>query len=599
MKRTSLWTTVAAAAALVSWSVTGSESRPVATAASPAAAPAAAPAPAPAADPAAAPALLAIAVGNVEGHDSARIGIAVEGKDILAYVCSQDAAFNESYARWFKGKAEADGSFTIAPPNPKDPARLKGSLGETIKGSMLAADGKVLAYSAAAVDDGVSGLYRAEDEVDGDKYVLGWVVDPELNVAGAVQNNTKGKVTLPTPPAGATGRIVSQQGPKAQPVAGQKVVSPNIRAVGRRKGEKVTDQKKAASDAAAVNALAAKGGSPLFAAFLQQTRRFLSGARPANDTEAKVFARLARANRKVLADYVAAWDKEPAAKRGAVLGGAAALRNDQPLTPVALRSVSRRPVFAAVKAAASAPPPAPITRIRVTRLVCVNECNPEKILGVNISDEVFVIFTVVPTQTDVDPFSKTTQVYEQLDSGVSVALAPADMDLWPKAGTQATVTGDVEILADFIEDDTNDIATAKALLGTLVDVAATLAPIILDINTPPAGNTKKDEKKEEKTEEGKKPVDPGTKADAKKDEKKDAPKLNKDQIKAIADAVKTAIDGALTALPKTDRIGTAVVVVAPDRKIFKDDRTTRTTKLAVTNANLGAVYETSDILLLP
>ena len=43
-------------------------------------------------------------VGPVQcGEKTARIGLVADGDSYLAYVCSQDEAFNRDHARWFKG----------------------------------------------------------------------------------------------------------------------------------------------------------------------------------------------------------------------------------------------------------------------------------------------------------------------------------------------------------------------------------------------------------------------------------------------------------------------------------------------------------------
>src|SRR4051812_9768858 len=59
---------------------------------------------APGEEPAAAPAARTF-IGELTGApESARVGFVVEGNTFVAYVCSADQAFNDTFSRWFRGE---------------------------------------------------------------------------------------------------------------------------------------------------------------------------------------------------------------------------------------------------------------------------------------------------------------------------------------------------------------------------------------------------------------------------------------------------------------------------------------------------------------
>src|SRR5260370_23530600 len=120
-------------------------------------------------------------IGPLEGAPrSARVGVITDGADFIAYVCSQDDAFNKDHSQWLKGPV-ADGKLKGEAGGVKIDAQL---LPDKVEGSLTAA-GKTLKFSAAAVEPGgCSGLYRAEDDADGAHYVLGWIADADGAVVG-------------------------------------------------------------------------------------------------------------------------------------------------------------------------------------------------------------------------------------------------------------------------------------------------------------------------------------------------------------------------------------------------------------------------------
>jgi hypothetical protein len=104
--------------------------------------------------------------GPVTGSD-AFIGLVVNGANVMAYVCD-----SRTVSEWFSGQLQAGQLELLS----RGGARLSGTVtGNSVIGSFTAADSAPLAYVAqTAVLP--AGLYRAEAEAGGDKYVGGWIV---------------------------------------------------------------------------------------------------------------------------------------------------------------------------------------------------------------------------------------------------------------------------------------------------------------------------------------------------------------------------------------------------------------------------------------
>src|SRR5262249_19263102 len=128
-------------------------------------------------------------VGGIEGAPrSARIGIVAGAADFVVYVCSQDDDFNKSLSHWLKGQVESN-KFN----GEGGGVKVRGERqGDRVEGT-LTADGKTFKFRAAAVEaGGPAGLYRAEDTVEGQSHVLGWVIDAEGSVIGSARNSATG-----------------------------------------------------------------------------------------------------------------------------------------------------------------------------------------------------------------------------------------------------------------------------------------------------------------------------------------------------------------------------------------------------------------------
>jgi len=129
----------------------------------------------------------------------AKIGVVIEGEHFLAYVCSDDDAFNATHARWFRGMVGKPGILKAESGGVNLSAKLAGG---KVTGSVTGADKSPLAFTAAEASAG--GVFRAE-VIDGtDHYIVGWVRADDGATAGAAIRG-KGK---PAP-------LVQQKSPRA------------------------------------------------------------------------------------------------------------------------------------------------------------------------------------------------------------------------------------------------------------------------------------------------------------------------------------------------------------------------------------------------
>ncbi|HQR09492.1 MAG TPA: hypothetical protein PLN21_21900 [Gemmatales bacterium] len=159
----------------------------------------------------------------------ARVALVTTGDAFVAYACSNDKEFNGQYSRWFKGtmekgklKASADG------------VTMEGKVEDGLFiGTLACEDKKALTFNAWKTSDkGYAGLYRAEDDVDDDHYVVGWIVDPALEIVGAVKKQgQKPGVAVQSQPAQQRSqqiRRVIQQRNLSLPNGGNRVVQRRI-----------------------------------------------------------------------------------------------------------------------------------------------------------------------------------------------------------------------------------------------------------------------------------------------------------------------------------------------------------------------------------
>ena len=124
--------------------------------------------------------------GEVEDGESF-VGLVREGDAVLAYVCDSN-----SVSRWFRGKVDASGAFSLVHASGDT---LMGKVGEdAVTGTFTGAG--IAHPLTAATAIGNTGLYRAEDDVDGTARLAGWIVLADGRQRGAVQ---EGASATPAP----------------------------------------------------------------------------------------------------------------------------------------------------------------------------------------------------------------------------------------------------------------------------------------------------------------------------------------------------------------------------------------------------------------
>ncbi|MBI4788795.1 MAG: hypothetical protein HY782_17320 [Chloroflexi bacterium] len=127
-------------------------------------------------------------VGKVEGTD-AFIGIASNGKEVMAYVCD-----GKAITQWFHGTAGVDkvdlvaGTFNLS----AGPAILQGQLArDAATGAVTLANGQSFKYQASRAA-GDAGLYRLEETVNNQKRLGGWVILNDGQLRGITANLNTG-----------------------------------------------------------------------------------------------------------------------------------------------------------------------------------------------------------------------------------------------------------------------------------------------------------------------------------------------------------------------------------------------------------------------
>jgi hypothetical protein len=416
----------------------------------------------------AAPAPARTYIGPIEGAPrSARLGIVADDANFVAYVCSQDDVFNKSHSQWIKGpvadrklKGEAGG------------VKIEGVLtDEKVEGS-LTVEGKTLKFSAAAVAaDSSAGLFRAEDKVDDEHFVFGWVIDTDGSMIGNQTNTTTGQARAQK---GAPPGLTAPQGQanaKAPPVQGAPVTDPKKPLPQGEKGNKYPDAKRKEILSGVVQRLKAGGGSPLHGLVMHQIRRFLKGVKPGSPLEEKTFAQLRKAPRQALLAYVQAHDALPAEVRQATVGSVAEIPAEQPITPTNVKPIL---TGSGINPVPAPPPPPPsgkkIKSITAKSLNCIDEVDPETFLGFQLFDNIFVVYVVASGNTV--GYSKKTAIYGGLKAGIIDGFSSADQTIFPSADEPNLVADqDVLVTAVLFEDHSGLINTIASVLKAVVDVA--------------------------------------------------------------------------------------------------------------------------------
>lgn len=411
-------------------------------------------------------------IGELKGApESARVAVVLDGDKFVAYVCSGDQKFNDSYSRWLRGDVKGGVMTATA-----DKVELKASAkGGTVTGS-VSRDGKTHEFTAAAVaGDSNAGLFRAGEAFGDDDYVIGWIVDDKENVVGTggKRGGTIQTLNPPKPGGNLQGQVRKPGEDKGTVLDPGKVSGAGTGANASPKGKKLD----AANKAEILKDLAdqAKGtdGNAMQAMLVNQVERFLAGKKAETKLEEKTFAILKSADKDALGAYLKEWQATPKATRDAILGSAGKqLDVNKGLDSAVARSLgANMPAVKALKAAgpAAAAPAGTIKKVSIPTVKCVDETNPEAI-G---SDEIFAIHTVIVGNGQ--PQVKRTGLLTEFDDGESKNFADADATVFPLTGQSPTDGAEVFVVTTLYEDDGVGLAAFLNLIKPLIQVGVVLA----------------------------------------------------------------------------------------------------------------------------
>lgn len=131
--------------------------------------------------------LAATWVGKVTGSN-ALIGFASNGSELLAYICD-----GESISQWFYGKAGVDNLDLVAGTLELNANgnSLQANLSRTLVTGSVKIGARALRFQAMRAT-GDAGLYRAEETINNETLISGWVVLRSGELRGAQLNQSTG-----------------------------------------------------------------------------------------------------------------------------------------------------------------------------------------------------------------------------------------------------------------------------------------------------------------------------------------------------------------------------------------------------------------------
>lgn len=402
-------------------------------------------------------------IGELAGApESARVAFVVEGDKFVAYVCSGDQPFNNTFSRWFRGDVKGGGMAVTA-----DGVELKATLKDGTVSGTLKKD-KTHAFTARAIPgDANAGLFRAGERFGDDDYVVGWIIDEKENVVGTGGKKGGAVQTLPGPKG--NGNLNAQVGDKKLEAGRVTGAGTGAKAVST--GRKL--------DAAAINEMLqdlvaerkATGGDAVHSMILHQVRRFVNGKKPETKLEEKTFAVLRKAPGDTLSTYLKLWDKLPQATRDTLLGPANALDANK-----ALDSAQAKKLVSAMSQLRTVRPEGQprtlsgtVKGVSIPVVKCVDETNPEA-LG---SDEIFAIHTVIAGNGE--PVIKRTGVLKGFDDGVQKSFPAADAAVFPLPGQTPADGAEIFVVTTLYEDDGSGVVAVLNLLKPLIEVGVIVA----------------------------------------------------------------------------------------------------------------------------
>jgi hypothetical protein len=126
-------------------------------------------------------------IGKLDGApDSARIGLVVKSKkQLVCYVCSNDAKFNKANSTWLRAEVDDKGQFKTL----RDGISLSGTVRANDISGRLGSKGKSFKFHAEKLKPGEKGgVFRGrKNEKDGKtEVVAGWIVDRDGHICGNI-----------------------------------------------------------------------------------------------------------------------------------------------------------------------------------------------------------------------------------------------------------------------------------------------------------------------------------------------------------------------------------------------------------------------------
>jgi hypothetical protein len=482
--------------------------------------------------------------------ESARIALVVEESKFVAYVCSADQEFNNTFSRWLRGDVK-DGQLSGTAGGIELTATLKG---DTVSGSIK--KDKVHEFIAKAIPgDANAGLFRASETFNEDDYIVGWIIDEKGNVVGTGGRRGGPVQTLQPPKGNNDLRVVAgkKDGAKSAPLQPGRVTGAGTGAAANNTGKKLDDAARNEILQDLIAERRAVGGDAIHAMIIHQVRRFTSGKKPQTKLEEKTFAALRAAPKGSLETYLKNWDALPKASRDALLGPAAnQLDPNKGLD--AQQGAQLVKNMAQLRTVRNAAPRSGIAGtikgVSIPTVKCVDETNPE-VIG---KDEIFAIHTVI--QGEGDPQVKRTGLLTGFDDGVSKNFASADASVFPLPGQTPTDGDEVLVVSTLYEDDGTGVVAALNFLKPIIQVA-----VIVVIDSFRDGNNKLNE-------------------------------LEKAAIKLAVDAAIKAVSGPLSDL-LVQPLGTDSIVILPDGSVTSENggNKTRMRFRKVKNGDVRFDYE--------
>jgi hypothetical protein len=149
-------------------------------------------------------------MGRVDGATAdCQCAVVIDGKNVLAYICSADEKFNDLHSRWFRGTC-TEGKIAAAS---ADGAKLTGEQeGDKVTVSVKE-EAATLKANLSLIERGAEvGLYRAVLKLDdGTQVVIGYMFRPGDE---SLEERMSGAIARPGQQGKSSGKLGKSKGPK-------------------------------------------------------------------------------------------------------------------------------------------------------------------------------------------------------------------------------------------------------------------------------------------------------------------------------------------------------------------------------------------------